>query len=126
MGATNRLVSKQISREANVTPGPLPNEFLASVNEHFDQGTQRAILQLYRTSPEERLAQLGAGLGRLDCPALIIWGDQDPYIGARFADDYAAALSGPSEVVHLPDAGHWPWFDRPDVIERVAAFFNTR
>ncbi|MSX02552.1 MAG: alpha/beta fold hydrolase [Actinobacteria bacterium] len=124
MGSTNRITSKQLSREANATPGPLPDEFLDSVNEHFDLGTQRAILELYRTSPERKLEQLGANLGAIECPALIIWGDTDPYIPARFADDYAAALGGPSEVLHLPDAGHWPWFDRPDVITRVADFFN--
>ncbi len=124
MGSTNRYVSKQLSREANVTPGPLPDQFLESVDAHFDQGTQRAILELYRTSPEAKLEALGANLGAITCPSLIIWGDQDPYIGGRFADDYAAALGGPSEVIHLPDAGHWPWFDRPDLIERVAGFFN--
>ncbi len=125
MGSSNRFVSKQLSREANVTPGPLPDSFLDSVDAHFDEGTQRAILELYRTSPETRLTELGNQLGLINCPALIIWGDQDPYIDARFADAYAAALGGPSEVIHLDDAGHWPWFDRPDLIERVATFFNA-
>jgi pimeloyl-ACP methyl ester carboxylesterase len=27
-------------------------------------------------------------------------------------------------VARLPDAGHWPWLDRPDVIDAVAAFFT--
>ncbi len=89
---------------------------------HFDQGTQRAILRLYRSSPEDKLARAGAGLGRIDCPALVIWSDRDPYIPARFGDGYAAVL-GDARVVHLPDAGHWPWSDRPDVVDAVAAFF---
>ena len=126
MGSSNRFVFKQLSREANFTPGPLPNQFIRSVDDHFDQGTQRAILELYRTSPETKLAALGANLDAIECPSLIIWGDHDRYIPSHFADDYAAALGGPSEVVHLPDAGHWPWFDRPDVIELVANFFNGR
>jgi pimeloyl-ACP methyl ester carboxylesterase len=24
----------------------------------------------------------------------------------------------------VPGAGHWPWYDRPDVVERVAAFLT--
>ena len=125
MGSSNRFVFKQLSREANFTPGPLPDRFIRSVDDHFDQGTQRAILELYRTSPETKLAALGTNLRPIECPALIIWGDHDPYIPSHFADDYAAALGGPSEVIHRPDAGHWPWFDRPDVIEKVAEFFNA-
>ena len=35
---------------------------------HFDQGTQRAILRLYRSSPPDRLAAAGRDLGRLDVP----------------------------------------------------------
>ena len=51
---------------------------------HFDQGTQRAILRLYRSSPPERLAAAGAQLGELRMPALVLWGTRDPYIPARF------------------------------------------
>jgi pimeloyl-ACP methyl ester carboxylesterase len=91
---------------------------------HFDQGTQRAILHLYRTSPEARLELAGAGLDRIACPALVLWGDRDPHLPARFADAYGAAL-GDAQVEHIPDAGHWPWYDRPDVIGRVASFLSA-
>jgi pimeloyl-ACP methyl ester carboxylesterase len=90
---------------------------------HFDQGTQRAILRLYRTSPEERLAAAGADLGRIAAPALVLHGERDPFVPARFADGYAAAL-GDARAEHVPGAGHWPWYDRPDVVERVAAFLT--
>jgi pimeloyl-ACP methyl ester carboxylesterase len=91
---------------------------------HFDQGTQRAILRLYRTSPEERLAAAGADLRRIDCPALVIWGADDPYVPARFADGYAAVLGG-AHAEHIPGAGHWPWVDRPEVVDRVAHFLDA-
>ena len=67
------------------------------------------------------LAAAGTDLGRIAAPALVLWGDHDPYVPARFGDDYAEAL-GNATVEHLPDAGHWPWFDRPDMIDRVAEF----
>jgi pimeloyl-ACP methyl ester carboxylesterase len=92
---------------------------------HFDQGTQRAILRLYRSSPEDALARAGLDLGLLTCPALVVWGDRDPYVPARFAEAYAGALGGDAEVLHVPDAGHWPWLDRPDVVDRVAAFLDA-
>ena len=123
MGSTTKWVLKRASREANVTPGPLPLQWRRSVWGHFDQGTQRAILRLYRAASPEVLARAGERLGDLDMPALVLWGDADPYIPPRFADGYAAVL-GDAEVRHLPDAGHWPWLDRPDVVEQVVAFLG--
>ncbi len=124
MGTTTRRVLRLLTRESNVTPGPLPEAWIDSVLDHFDQGTQRAILRLYRSSPSDVLAQAGAHLGRLDMPSLVLWGMRDPYIPERFAAEYAHALPN-SELVELPDAGHWWWLDRPDAIERVADFLTS-
>ena len=90
---------------------------------HLDPGTQRAILRLYRASPPEVLAAAGAGLGAIAAPALVLHGADDRYIPARFADGLAAAL-GDARVEHVPGAGHWPWFDRPELIERVTGFLH--
>jgi pimeloyl-ACP methyl ester carboxylesterase len=103
----------------------LPRALRDDVFANFDQGTQRAILRLYRSSPPERLAEAGAGLRRVTAPALVLWGERDPYIPARFAGAYADALGGGAEVVRLPDAGHWPWLDAPEVVARVAAFLDA-
>jgi pimeloyl-ACP methyl ester carboxylesterase len=124
MGATPRRVLKLSTRESNATPGPLPEAWIDSVLDHFDQGTQRAILRLYRSSPGDVLAAAGARLSRLDMPALVVWGTRDPYIPARFAREYARVLPG-SELIELPDAGHWWWLDRPDAIGRVADFLTA-
>jgi pimeloyl-ACP methyl ester carboxylesterase len=124
MGTTSRAVLRFISRESNAIPGPMPDTFLDSVLDHFDQGTQRAILRLYRSAPPDVLAAAGAGLGELPMPSLVLWGLADPYIPARFARAYADALPA-SELVELADAGHWPAIDRPDVIDRVASFLDA-
>lgn len=121
MGTINRFTIGAITRESNVKKGKLPQEWIDSVAAHFDLGTQRAILRLYRSADPEALAAAGAGLGTLTCPTLVLWGDADPYIAPSFADAFGAAIPG-AEVVHLPDAGHWPWLDRPDVIDTVATF----
>jgi pimeloyl-ACP methyl ester carboxylesterase len=124
MGISNRRTLRFLSKETNATPGPMPQEWLQSVLDHFDQGTQRAILRLYRSSPPDVLAGAGAQLGLLDMPALVVWGARDPYIPAGFAAAYAAAL-GDAELVEVPDAGHVPWLDRPEVTERVVSFLNA-
>jgi len=91
----------------------------------FDQGTQRAILRLYRSAGPAVLAAAGARLGELRAGALVVWGDRDPYLPPHFADAYADALGGEAEVLHLPDGGHWTWRERPEVLDRIAGFVTS-
>ncbi|HTZ65170.1 MAG TPA: alpha/beta hydrolase [Solirubrobacteraceae bacterium] len=123
MGSTTRRVLRWSTRDADATPGPMPDAWLDTVLDHFDQGTQRAILRLYRSSPPEVLARAGTELAQLQMPALVICGAHDPYIPSRFGQAYAQALAQ-CELIELPDAGHWAWLDRADVIERVADFLG--
>jgi pimeloyl-ACP methyl ester carboxylesterase len=114
------LSAKWVARRSGV-----PAAVVDEAWPHFDQGTQRAILRLYRSGPEDALARAGLELGAIDCPALVVWGDRDAYIKPAFAEAYADALGAETEVLHLSDAGHWPWHDRPDVIDRIAAFLDA-
>jgi pimeloyl-ACP methyl ester carboxylesterase len=124
MGATTRAVMRFSTREARPSREPMPEAWLATVLDHFDQGTQRAILRLYRSSPSEALAAAGARLATLSMPALVVWGQADPYIPAGFGRAFARALPH-AELLELPDAGHWPWFDRPDLIDTIAEFLTA-
>ncbi len=123
MGTTNERTLRWLSREGNATPGPMPEQWRKSVLEHFDQGTQRAILRLYRSSPPEVLAAAGERLTELRVPALVVWGQRDPYIPPRFGKAYADVLH--AELLELADAGHWAWLDRPDAIDRVVEFVGA-
>jgi pimeloyl-ACP methyl ester carboxylesterase len=124
MGFSTRWGLKQISKEANTTPGPLPDDVLDSVWEHFDHGTQRAILKLYRASRPAVLEAAGRELSRVDCPSLILWPDSDPYIGSEYGEAYARALGGEPRLELVEGAGHWSWLDRPELVDRVAQFLR--
>jgi pimeloyl-ACP methyl ester carboxylesterase len=123
MGFGSRWAFRRFSEEASPTPGPLPDSFVDRVWKDFDHGTQRAILKLYRSAPEEVLARAGSKLGDLHCPALALWSTKDPYIPAAFGQAYADALGGDT-ALELVDAGHWSWIDRPELVERTAAFLG--
>jgi pimeloyl-ACP methyl ester carboxylesterase len=112
------LTTKGLMRRAGVPP-----QIADQAAEHFDEGTQRAILRLYRSAPPAALAAAGRDLGNLSCPALIIWGGGDRYIASNFADVYGHALPA-SEVRHLQGAGHWPWQGCPELIEQLGAFLD--
>jgi pimeloyl-ACP methyl ester carboxylesterase len=123
MGATRKWSMRWISREANVTPGPLPEDVIERWWRDFDQGTQRAILRLYRCSPEDVLAAAGARLGVVGCPSLVVWGEDDPYLPTWLADAYAEVLPV-ADARLVPGAGHWPWLDVPGVTDDVCRFLT--
>jgi pimeloyl-ACP methyl ester carboxylesterase len=80
------------------------------------------VLKLYRSSPPEVLARARIRLADIDAPALVLWGADDRYLPTRFAHAYGEELGGEVEVVD--GAGHWPWIDKPELVERVCGFLS--
>jgi pimeloyl-ACP methyl ester carboxylesterase len=102
---------------------PMPPEFVDLIWDRWDCGTQAALLQLYRHADPSRLAQAGANLDKLTCPALVLWGDRDVYLPLKFGQAYAEALPN-STFEAIEGAGHWPWIDDQRVIDRVVNFIG--
>jgi pimeloyl-ACP methyl ester carboxylesterase len=98
--------------------------FIDMIWEHLDRRTFDAILRLYRSADPDKLEAAGERLGSIGAPALVVWGMRDRYLPARFGEAYAARLPN-SELVELPEAGHWPWIDAPEVVDRVIRFLAT-
>jgi pimeloyl-ACP methyl ester carboxylesterase len=106
MGFTGRTLLRRV--------GGLSAEHADQILRHFDHGTQRAILKLYR-SADENIAALDAVTG----PALVLWGERDPYLGPEWAGRIATALGGETTVRTVAEAGHWPWLDRAEILQMV-------
>jgi pimeloyl-ACP methyl ester carboxylesterase len=124
MGSTNRWVLARLLRSACAGPEAFSDARIGSIWEQFDQGTQRAILRLYRGNDAAGLAAAGAELGELHCPALVVWGERDPWLDIRFGDAYATRLPN-ATLARIQDAGHWPWLDQPEVIKRITDFVGA-
>ncbi len=123
MGATTKWLLARSLRSGTVSPTAWPRERIDAVWQQFDQGTQRAILRLYRDSDEQRLAQAGEGLAELAMPALVIWGERDPWLASSLGEAYRDALQN-ATLERVADAGHWPWLDQPAVIDLLARFLG--
>jgi pimeloyl-ACP methyl ester carboxylesterase len=124
MGSVNRRWLGRLLRHGTVADGAFSDAEVEQFFAQFDQGTQRAILRMFRAADPAALAGAGAGLGELQMPALVISGERDPWLPSRFADAYVARL-GDASLVRLADAGHWPWRDDASVVERVASFLGA-
>jgi pimeloyl-ACP methyl ester carboxylesterase len=121
---TTKAGLRLLSRQASAVPGGYPPEFIDSIWAGRGQGSWPEMLELYRDADPDRLAAAGEGLGAIDCPALVVWGSDDLYLPLRFGRAYADVLPG-AELLELDRAGHWPWLDRPDAVDRVVAFLTA-
>jgi pimeloyl-ACP methyl ester carboxylesterase len=127
MGLSTKWGMRLLAERQSETqvPESVLNESIDGIWKYFDHGTQRAILRLYRSADEPLLEEAGRDLGAIEAPTLVVWGAKDPYLETRFAHAYADALGGPAEVEIVEDAGHWPWYEQPRVIDRVSAFLGA-
>lgn len=64
-------------------------------------------------------------LVNLDTPTLIAWGEQDTsFYPPALGQDIAANMPN-AEFVNLPEAGHAPWIDQPDLAaEAINSFLD--
>lgn len=116
MLATNRSAMAR-------TLGDLPEWFLDEMWSNFDRRTRRVVLRLYRTTNTEDLALAVPLLRAMNLPSIVIWGDDDQFIAANFAERNLEAF--PRAQVHHLRGGHWPFIDDPDgVAERLLPFLH--
>ena len=130
MGTTTKTLLARALRRGSPRADAWPEERVLAVWRQFDQGTQRAILRLVRSAGDDLIGGGGPhskkeaeGRGGAGAPITVIWGEEDPWYPAALADAYAARLAG-ATVERIAGAGHWPWLDRPEVVDRVAALLE--
>jgi pimeloyl-ACP methyl ester carboxylesterase len=116
MRMTNLPALRLMLRHGN--PRGLPPDVLERIcRDYQDPAVQRAVLRLYRaTDTTARAADLHRRLRGLDRPALVVWGERDPYLPVRYAEQQRETFPH-AEVVVLSDSGHWPMIDHPAAVE---------
>ena len=86
--------------------------------------SKRAVLKLYRATPQSAMGALREPLRELDRPALVVWGTDDVYIPWQQAERQREAF--PSARIELLEGlGHWPFLEDPaHVAELVIPFLR--
>jgi pimeloyl-ACP methyl ester carboxylesterase len=122
--ATRRAFRSMLSRKE---PRGLPRDFVEGMYDHYDKRTRKAVLKLYRATddPGSMSEGLIAVFAPRDIPALVIWGEQDPYLPSSFAPRQREAFPS-ADVNVLPASGHWPYADSPETVERLFTQFLTK
>ena len=90
-------------------------------------------IQAYAGSPSflktlgwvERNYAMPAGLDRIECPFLVIWGSWDVLLIPRMAARWERLVPG-AELRMLPRLGHVPFCDDPDTVADAITEFTGR
>ena len=127
MAGTTRQSFNAANQFSN--PRPFPPGFLDRMYDDYDRGTRCAILGYDRSfsasSPEANWEGQQATFSKLRLPALVIWGDKDPYVPPSQAENQKKAF--PTAEVHvIPNTGHWPFIDEPDLTRSLVVPFLRR
>jgi epoxide hydrolase 4 len=109
-------------RDAN--PAYTPAEIDRYVEAWSQPGAATGMINYYRFSVRESPKKAEAALRPISAPTLVIWGEDDHYLGPDLAEpdhDDVPHLEG---VERLPGASHWVHHDRADrVNELLTSFF---
>jgi pimeloyl-ACP methyl ester carboxylesterase len=74
-----------------------------------NEAAARAFWPLGNTRLEKRLPLIAA-------PTLLIWGAEDRIVPRGYADRFAAAIAGRTEITTVAGAGHLAELDKPDEV----------
>jgi pimeloyl-ACP methyl ester carboxylesterase len=110
------VLRRSVANEANM-PDKLVARYLAP---YVGEEGLNHLLLLARSIDDEDMED--AELGSLPQPTLILWGDQDPWVGPRFPDRLADAIPG-SRLVRLPGVGRLVPEEVPETVVSVLLEF---
>jgi pimeloyl-ACP methyl ester carboxylesterase len=105
---------------------PLPQDWVDTAWSHYDAASRAAWLAMYRsyptlTSADEMGRAEAAALRPYHIPALVIWGETDPFLPVYVAFEQQDAF--PGAKVDLLDAGHFPFIELPDEVDSLVRPF---
>ncbi len=87
-----------------------------------DEDRRRGQLEFWRSMDFEKLAPYDGKLAELGVPALILWGETDPFAFVPSAYRFEKELPG-SKLVIVEGGGHFVWEDDPERTTRETVDF---
>jgi pimeloyl-ACP methyl ester carboxylesterase len=98
----------------------LPQELLETMRRNvIAPGAATAMLNYYRANIP-RLARTAPETRPIECPTLLLWGEDDIYLRPQLASGNEAFVKDLT-VHRLPGVSHWIQQDAPDTVNRMVA-----
>ncbi len=110
--------------EHDARPGTFTPQDIAAYEEAWSRpGAARAMINYYRAALRQSPRRAEARIRPVRAPTLVIWGEQDRYLGPAMAEPELADVPNLERVVRLPDASHWVQHDEPERVTQLLVEF---
>jgi pimeloyl-ACP methyl ester carboxylesterase len=86
-------------------------------------GAATAMINYYRASVRESPKKAEAQIRPISTPTLVIWGQQDAFLGPGVRHPDRADVPGLDRVEEIPGASHWVHHDEPEKVNRLLIDF---
>lgn len=101
-----------------------------AINEYWKAFTtpesRQGLLELFRSGDFEKLKPYEGELGQMDVPALVLWGENDPFVRLTGAHRFNREIVD-SKLVVLADKSHFLYDDEPALCAReIVAFLADK
>jgi epoxide hydrolase 4 len=81
------------------------------------------MINYYRSSVRTSPKQAEARLRAISAPTLVIWGQDDRYLGPELAEPEHDDVPNLDRVERLPDASHWVHHDEHERVSQLLIDF---
>jgi pimeloyl-ACP methyl ester carboxylesterase len=116
------LPGPAVSRLLFHDPARTPNLAAMAEAQLTVLATERIAHALYTWDPYMHNPKLRYRLHRIDVPTLLLWGASDGVVPVAYAEAYRTLIPGATLVV-IPEAGHLPQVEQPDLLlQHILAF----
>jgi pimeloyl-ACP methyl ester carboxylesterase len=86
-------------------------------------GAATGMINYYRSSVRTPAKTAEAAIHPIKAPTLVIWGQQDAYLGQELAEPDHDDVPGLERVERLPDASHWVHHDDAERVNQLLIDF---
>lgn len=112
---------RELLERSVANPEHMPDALVARyLAPYVGQDGVNHLLALGRAVDDDDLADVD--LTQLDCPTLVVWGDQDPFVTPKLGDRLADTIPG-SRLVRLPGTGRLVPEEAPDTLTNMILEF---
>ena len=104
-------------------PAYTPEEIERYVEAWSQPGAATGMINYYRASVRQSPKHAEAQLRPISAPTLVIWGQDDGYLGSDLAEPDHDDVPNLDRVERLPDASHWVHHDQHERVTRLLVDF---
>ncbi len=104
-------------------PAFTPEEIKHYVEAWSQPGAATGMINYYRSSVRQSQKRAQEALRPIEAPTLVIWGQDDRYLGPELAEPDQNDVPNLDRVERVPDASHWVHHDQAELVTRMLTDF---